>query len=159
VDSLARATRAWPLGAWQTIVSPENSLLQRNLPVLRSAQHPLHVSRNYVESGGKRLSHIGRGPKTQRYTVRNTVTGRRLPVDARRRRHRSAAIFSSQRVRQDVVEYRTLFEARFHRWRRWLKHNLLREKHGVLPAHRTGKPATQSPRLLESVTTIGSSIA
>ena len=48
-------------------------LLRRCIAVVRRPEHPLDIPRNYVESGGKRLSDIGGGVKGRSYTVRNTV--------------------------------------------------------------------------------------
>jgi hypothetical protein len=36
----------------------------------------IDVPRNYVESGWKRLSHVGRASKSRSYTVENAVTWR-----------------------------------------------------------------------------------
>ena len=52
----------------------KTELLQRVIAVLRRAEHPLHVPRNYVESGCKRLPHIDGVAKNDQYTVKNTVT-------------------------------------------------------------------------------------
>ena len=56
------------------LISWKCQLFQRILAVLRRAEHPLHIPRNYVESGRKRLTCIGEVMKRRQYTVRNTVT-------------------------------------------------------------------------------------
>ncbi|WP_232514135.1 hypothetical protein, partial [Burkholderia oklahomensis] len=46
--------------------------------LLRRVHHPLDVSRDYVESGGKTKPHISGIKKSCSYTVRNTVASRCL---------------------------------------------------------------------------------
>jgi len=63
----------------------KTKLFQRLIAILRRSEHPLHIPRNYVESGVKRLACMGGVVKSCSYTVRNTVIPCALWRDVSRR--------------------------------------------------------------------------
>jgi len=63
----------------------KTKLFQRLIAILRRSEHPLHIPRNYIESGRNRFSHKAEVSAARAYTVRNTVMSRCLQRDINRR--------------------------------------------------------------------------
>jgi hypothetical protein len=67
-------------------------LLQRVLAVLRRAQHPLHVPRNYVEPGRRGLSRLVAAPKRPVFREKYRQKYRHLTAAAQRGNHKRCEI-------------------------------------------------------------------